>query len=187
VQDAAGNPLKADFTWSFTTAATDCPCSIWDNSAVPSYIAANDPNPIELGVKFRSETDGYITGIRFYKSSQNTGAHVGNLWTKDGVLLATVNFTNETTSGWQQASFSSPVAIKANATYVVSYHTSTGYYSGSYDYFSGRGYSNGPLRALADGEDGPNGVYSYGPGQFPNQSYRSSNHWVDLVFIDAMP
>jgi hypothetical protein len=187
VKDAAGNPLKADFTWSFTTAASDCPCSIWDNSAVFSYVAANDPNPVELGVKFRSETDGYITGIRFYKGSQNTGVHVGNLWTKDRVRLATVNFNNETTSGWQEVSFSSPVPIQANTTYVASYHTSTGYYSGTYDYFSGRSYSNGPLRALSDGEDGSNGVFSYGPGQFPDQSYRSSNYWVDVVFIDAMP
>jgi hypothetical protein len=187
IQDAAGNPLKADFTWSFTTAATNCPCSIWDKSVAPSYIAANDPNPIELGVKFRSEVDGYITGIRFYKSSQNTGAHVGNLWTKDGALLATVNFTNEMTSGWQEASFGAPAPISANTTYVASYHTNVGYYSGTYDYFSGHSYSNGPLRALADGEDGSNGVYSYGPGQFPSQSYRSSNHWVDVVFIDTMP
>ncbi len=27
-----------------------------------------DPNPIELGVKLRSDVSGYITGVRFYKT-----------------------------------------------------------------------------------------------------------------------
>ena len=36
-----------------------------------------------------------------------------------------------------------------------------------------------PLRAFAHGEDGPNGVYSYGTGAFPNQTYNSTNCWVD--------
>ena len=36
---------------------------------------------VELGVKFRSDVAGYITGIRFYKGAGNTGTHVGHLWT----------------------------------------------------------------------------------------------------------
>ena len=37
-------------------------------------------SPVELGVKFYSEVGGAIKGIRFYKSSANTGTHVANLW-----------------------------------------------------------------------------------------------------------
>src|SRR5690606_218795 len=42
---------------------------------------------------------------------------------------------------------------------------------------------NGPLRALANGEDGGNGVYRYAGSQsFPNSNYQSSNYFVDVVF-----
>ncbi len=42
---------------------------------------------------------------------------------------------------------------------------------------------NAPLHALANGVSGGNGVYSYGTGSaFPNQTFNSSNYWVDVVF-----
>src|SRR5690606_33203051 len=42
---------------------------------------------------------------------------------------------------------------------------------------------NGYLRAPANGEEGGNGVYIYsGTPAFPNNSYQSSNYWVDVVF-----
>ena len=82
----------------------------------------------ELGVKFRADSDGRITGIA-YKSSANTGTHVGNLWSSTGNLLASAIFTGETASGWQQVNFVTPVAITANTVYVASYHTSGGHYA----------------------------------------------------------
>ena len=81
-----------------------------------------------VGVRFRADTNGTITGVRFYKGAANTGTHVGNLWTNTGTLLATATFSGETASGWQQVTFSSPVAVTANTTYVASYHTNTGQY-----------------------------------------------------------
>ena len=48
----------------------------------------NDGQPIELGVKFTAEHDGFINGVRFYKQSGNTGTHTGQLWSTDGTLLA---------------------------------------------------------------------------------------------------
>ncbi len=35
-------------------------------------------------MKFRSDEDGYITALRFYKQPNNTGQHVGHLWTRVG-------------------------------------------------------------------------------------------------------
>ena len=49
--------------------------------------------------------------LRFYKSAANIGSHVGNLWSTAGTLLATVTFSGETASGWQQANFRTPVLI----------------------------------------------------------------------------
>jgi uncharacterized protein (TIGR03437 family) len=142
-----------------------------------------DTQSVELGLKFRSMVAGSVTGIRFYKGPQNTGTHVGHLWAGTGTLLAKVTFSGETSSGWQQANFTSPVAITANTTYVVSYHASKGHYSDDTSYFSAAGVSNGPLQALRDGQDGSNGVYHYGStAAYPTSGYLSSNYWVDVVF-----
>ena len=32
------------------------------------------------------------------------------------------------------------------------------------------------------GADGPNGLYLYGSGGFPTNSFEGSNYWVDVVF-----
>ena len=84
---------------------------------------------MELGVKFRSDVSGFITGVRFYKTSTNTRTHVGHLWTRDGILLASATFTGETASGWQQVTFSNAVAVSPGVTYVASYLAPVGHYS----------------------------------------------------------
>ena len=132
-------------------------------------------------MKFQSSVAGNVTGLRFYKGSQNTGLHVGSLWTSGGTLLARATFTNETASGWQEVTFSTPVAISASTTYVASYHTSAGYYSFDAGYFN-QSLNNPPLQALASGVSGGNGVYVYGAGGFPTQTYEAANYWVDVVF-----
>ena len=183
VKDVADNPLNSDVSWFFTTAAMAGPYTLWPETTVPGLEDAGPDNAVELGVRFTSDSDGYITGIRFYKASTNTGTHVANLWTNSGTKLATATFTNETSSGWQQVNFSSPVAITANTVYVASYHTNVGHYSDEQYYFSGRGIDSQPLHALADGVSGFNGTYAYGSASlFPNQGWHSSNYWVDVVF-----
>ena len=50
-------------------------------------------------------------------------------------------------------------------------------------YFWFRSVSNPPLTALANGQDGSNGVYVFGNGgQFPKRIGNGTNFWVDLVF-----
>ena len=159
-----------------------CPCSLWGEAALPAVLEDPDQVPVELGMKFRSDIDGYITGIRFYKSAGNTGAHTGTLWSSSGQALATGTFRNETASGWQELSFATPVAVTANTTYIASYHTDAGRYSVDEDYFAGKETRNGPLAALSDGTDGGNGLYKYGASGFPTKTYRASNYWVDVRF-----
>ena len=163
-------------------AAATCPCTIFTAGQTPANPAENDTDAVELGVKFRSDQAGFITGVRFYKGTGNTGTHTGSLWTAAGARLATVTFTGETASGWQQATFASPVAVTANTTYVASYYAPVGRYAGDNGYFSS-GVAGSPLSALASGVEGGNGVYRYGTGGgFPNSSYQSTNYWVDVVF-----
>ncbi len=135
-----------------------------------------------MGVKIRSTVDGLITGVRFYKGTGNTGTHVGRLWSSNGQLLAQATFTKETATGWQQVNFATPVAIKADTVYVISYYAPVGRYAYDEGYFAS-GYTTGPLRALSNSEAGGNGVYRYGSGGvFPTGTYRSANYWVDAVF-----
>jgi len=95
-----------------------------------------------------------------------------------------VTFTNESASGWQQATLSTPVAISANTTYIASYWEPNGHWSLDSAYFT-IAHDNPPLHALADGTDGPNGVYNYQAIGFPVSTYQQSNYWVDVVFSSA--
>jgi chitinase len=182
--DAAGNnATSSTVTLSVYNQVAATASSIWTAAAVPVVKDDGPDSPVEVGVKIRSDVKGYITGIRFYKSVANTGTHVANLWSSNGTRLATATFKNETASGWQQVNFSTPVAVAANTVYVASYHTNTGHYSADQKFFAGKGVDNAPLHALADGVSGYCGVYSYGASsKFPNQGWRSSNYWVDVVF-----
>jgi hypothetical protein len=189
VKDAAGNALAANATWSFTTgtgSTSSSGFSAWPSSAVPTIAAQNDAGAVELGVKFRTDLDGFITGVRFYKGSGNTGTHIGNLWSSAGALLATATFTSETATGWQQVSFASPVAITANTVYVASYYAPVGRYSLDNNYFASSGVNNSPIFLLQNGVSGGNGVYRYGASSgFPTDTYQASNYWVDVVFVTS--
>lgn len=152
-------------------------------SVTPAHVSDSDTNPVELGTKFDVLRSGTITAIRFYKSKENIGQHVGNLWNGSGKLLATVKFTNEKASGWVSADLTTPVRVDPGNTYVVSYHTNVGRYSGDQYYFAGKGAGVWAVRALADGVSGGSGVYKYGATSgFPSSSYRATNYYVDVNF-----
>src|SRR4051812_38226249 len=85
-----------------TVAGRSCPCSLWSDADRPANPNESDAAAVELGVKFRADRAGRITGLRFYKSAKNTGTHVGRLWSRGGALLASATFTGETASGWQR-------------------------------------------------------------------------------------
>ena len=161
-------------------ATPNCPCTIWDATAVPSRIEISDATAIEVGVKFTTDISGFISGIRFYKGATNVGPHIANLWTSTGTLIATAAFTNETASGWQQANFSAPVAVAPNVTYVASYHMTVGSYAVDSPYF-GTTRSNAPLHAPSSASVGGNGVYKYGASGFPTETFNGSNYWVDVA------
>ena len=173
-----------------------CPCSLWGNAVTPPTPDAQDSHAVTVGVKFTSESFGTITGIRFYKSAANTGTHVGSLWSAAGTLLASATFSGESASGWQQVTFSTPVDVFPNTTYVAGYFAPEGHYAASIDYFNtpaptgGHIMNSPPLHALG-GTNPPveglyssaNGVFSYGgTSNFPVSSFNGTNYWVDPVF-----
>ena len=155
---------------------------------MPDNSSASETLPVELGVKFGSDVAGTVTGIRFYKGTANTGTHVGNLWSGDGVLLASATFTNETASGWQEVNFATPVPITANTVYVASYHAPNGGFALDRGYFATSGFqvTADPLYALSDGESGGNGVFRYGAGEFPASTYAASNYWWTSCLVRVL-
>jgi probable HAF family extracellular repeat protein len=158
-----------------------CPCTLWGEDARPAVLEDADDAAVELGVRFRTEVPGFVTGVRFYKGPGNTGEHTGTLWSSTGERLATGTFADETDSGWQELTFALPVAVEADTTYVASYHTDVGRYAVDEHYFE-QEVRRGPLVAPRDGVDGANGVYRYGASAFPDKSHAASNYWVDVRF-----
>ncbi|WP_244936671.1 DUF4082 domain-containing protein [Methylobacterium currus] len=152
--------------------------TLFPGSAKPKVVNTADTTSVELGVQFTSSAAGTVSGIRFYKGSQDTGTHTGTLWSSTGQKLATTTFTNETTDGWQTATFSNPVPITPGATYTASYYSTLGHYSSDVNYFNNT-VTSGPLSAAG----GSNGVFVYSnTSQFPTQSFNNTNFWVDVLF-----
>ena len=184
VRDAGNPDQTTNKMLSITITSVPTVATIWPTNAAPGVVDGGPDSAVELGVKFKSDVAGTLTGIRFYKATANTNTHIGNLWSSTGTRLATVTFSNETASGWQQALFATPVTIASNTVYVASYHADSGHYSLDFNYFQGKGMDNPPLHALADGVSGGNGVYAYGMSStFPDQTYNAANYWVDVLFV----
>jgi hypothetical protein len=151
---------------------------------VPATPATADTGGIQLGVRVTPQTDGFISGIRFYKGTGNTGTHTATLWSNTGVSLATGTFTGETASGWQTLTFSSRVPVTAGTTYVASYYAPSGHYAADAYAFSYKDFTAGPLTARRSVAAAPNGLFRYGGG-FPDQSYQDGNYYVDVMFTSA--
>jgi len=183
--DTQGNGITSGKTWSFTTAKPPgapgvCPCTLFDDTTVPTVMDSGETVPLTLGVRFASSVDGTITGMRFFKGPNNTGTHTGTLWSMSGTALATGTFTGESTSGWQTLTFAQPVSITKNTEYVVSYTTPTGSYSLTPNAFAASNLSRSPLTVTSSA-----GMYSYAGG-FPG-AQSASNYMVDPVFQKPAP
>lgn len=160
--------------------------SLFPDTARPAIAMDSDTGAVELGMKFRVSVPGTVRGVRFYKGgTQNAGPHRVRLWSRAGAQLAEAASTSETASGWQTVRFASPVTVSAGTTYVVSYYASAGRYSATLGGFTSEKV-RGPIRGLASGVDGVNGVYRYGGG-FPTQGYQNTDYAVDVVFLPEAP
>jgi hypothetical protein len=142
----------------------------------PQLLSNTDgPNAnYELGMRFTTTTAGQIKAIRFYKSSSESGVHSGKIYAASGQLLALVNFTSETGSGWQVQNLPAPLNIAANTEYTVTVNTGNSYYVATNNGLATQ-ITNGSLRSVGGGVFGPVGAK-------PTQSWQSSNYFRDVVF-----
>jgi hypothetical protein len=144
---------------------------------VPAITGVEQGQSLELGMKFQTSAPGQITAIRFWKDASETGVHTGNIWSASGTLLASVQFTGESASGWQIQTLTSPLTIQANTTYVVSVNANTAYVATHEGLQTS--VVNGDLSSVADGA---NGVFTGTAAAFPNSSYDDTNYFRDIAF-----
>jgi hypothetical protein len=165
------------FVVSSTAAVVPPTQTLWSNSAPAGAEVDSDPGSVELGTPFKASVSGTVVGVRFWKTAENKGTHVGNLWSSTGTNLATVTFTNETSSGWQTGTFAKPISIKAGQQYVISYHAPNGRYVATSQF---TGTSNAASLSV---QSGKSGVYAYGTkSSYPSLQWNSSQYWVDVIF-----
>jgi len=176
---AAGTTTGPDLTTQAASGAT--PLTGDQNYNDPNVTAAGG---IELGMTFSSLESGYVNGVEFWKGTSNTGVHTGELWDSTGHLLATAAFTNETSSGWQEVNFATPVHINANTTYIISYHTTSDYYAYA-NYTTAPTQLAGPLQYVTfmdvyslDNRAGTNVVPTTVRGTY-------AHYWVDVAFTPS--
>ena len=157
---------------------TACPCSLLASSATPPTSDSGDASPISVGLRFTAETDGYLTGLRYYRDAANTGVHTGTLYSAAGAVLATLTFGTGD-PGWQYASFATAVPVTAGTTYVASTFMPNGHYSYAPGFFTAP-VVNSPLT-------GTLGTYIYGADAFPTSSWNDGYYYVDVVYSAQDP
>ncbi|CAN7457448.1 DUF4082 domain-containing protein [Phenylobacterium sp. LjRoot219] len=164
--------------------------SLFGNTT-PIGTLASEGQTVEIGMKFSATTAGAVTVLRYWRGAgdaADTDVRAGHLWSSTGQLLGTATFTSTAgQSGWQVANLATPVNLTAGTTYIVSYATANNY-TASNNYFTSTVTEPfGVLTAPSTGASGGNGVYAYGGGVFPDQTWLASNYWVDVVFDPGGP
>jgi hypothetical protein len=150
-------------------------------SDVPALPNVTDGVAYELGTRFRSAANGEIRAIRYYRAPSETGrSHTGHIWSSTGSRLASVDFTNETLSGWQEARLPTPLRMQVGQECVVSVNAT--YFGDTYAQLN-PGIANGFLQSSGAPNNG-----LFGPaGTFPTKSFNSSNYLRDIVFAAFPP
>lgn len=161
--------------WSANRSAGDV--TIWGESAPPDIAVTASRGSDEIGTRFSPTVDGSVTAIRFFKTRGATGTHKGALYSASGEQLSTVQFSDESATGWQTAELSAAVELVAGESYVVTYTSESGTdlpetREGSFDSVSEA------LVVVADASS----VIRDDDGSFVQPGMRSTQYWVDVVY-----
>ena len=118
-----GRDLSATST-SVNVAAASSTYNIYGTAYPPENAYAS--GTYEVGAEVHVERGRTIPGVRFYKQTwMNTNTETGHLWSSTGDT-ATAKSTARGPEAGSRRSFSTPVAITAGTTYVVSFSTGGG-------------------------------------------------------------
>ena len=138
-------------------------------------------------MKFRSDEDGFITALRFYKQPNNIGhargapvvehrpaARRGRVHGRDGLGLAGGGAAR---AGARSAK---------DTTYITSYHSSQGQFGFSPGYFSRRRRPARRCTLCPTPSPAATASTATGPSAFPDSTFNATNYWVDAV-LNRLP
>lgn len=191
IEDMAGNDL-ASFSGAGAKTVTngssqscDLATSLFEHGeSAPSGSTNASGNAVNLGVKFQTSTAATMTHCWFYKIAADTGTHTCTVYrVLDGSTVGTVDFADESESGWQDQAFASALNIAANEDYIVTVSHPTGNWTSNVDYFAST-YTNGNLTATTAGTDYP-GRYVYGASMAYPTNDSARNYWTDFTMSYA--
>ena len=169
--------LGSGITITATASSSYIPVDSLFRTEAPS--SSYNDRSYELGTEFLTLSNGFITKARLYSHINEGGSHTVRLWQFDGssytLVAGPFNWNlSSGIKGWREFVFTSPVAVEANKTYIISisngpdlnYQRTLNYQSptvGSYVRYN-------------------RGVYSTVLGTVPTSSYASSCYFRDVVF-----
>jgi len=167
--------------------------SLWGNEPVVTTAYKEEGQQLNLGMTFKSDVSGYVTGVRYYNPAGGnaSGTDIGKLWAcnsancvlaEGGTELAAVNFPADASAGWKTAAFSTPVFINADTYYIVTYLSQSGDYNATSNYFVADR-NNAPLHAMRSAVT-QNGSFTTFGALFPTNTFNSTNYWVDVTFSE---
>lgn len=148
-------------------------------STTPGTVDSGDGGAYEMGFQFTVSQKLHMTAINFYRSGLgNAGPHTGRLWNASTpgseVVIASVSFNNETTTGVQTAPLT--YELQPGITYFVSVGFPSGHYSVDNNYYTSP-ITVGSVTAAANGSHFSNTV-----GVFPSQGTGTTNYWVFMTW-----
>ena len=148
-----------------------------------SFSSLISESRVTLAVKVTTSVAGTITKIMFYKGpgSASTTSHTGAVWSSGGTLLASADFTGETSSGWQTLTLATPVSVAAGSTFLVGYNTSGFEYQNGANAFPSL--TVGTFTIVGGFYKYVTGVTEAPTTSFPPDSSTGTNYMVDFVFV----
>lgn len=162
----------------------------------PYNTSVGDNAAINVGVKFDVRGAPYVQGVKFYKTTANTGTHIAHLYdVTTSTDLASEEFVSETSSGWQTVSFDTSVQVRDDHTYMVwvsmpnGNYAADSAYAGGNNYFGNYAWTHGPFGNAEDVvriPTGNQGVYTYSSDHtaVPGNA-NEANYWVSPVVGDT--
>ena len=170
-----------------TSAPRDLPVHDLGRLASRRPPTENDTEAVELGVKFRADVDGFITGDPLLQGRGTPAPTSATCGHRRARCSPTATFTGETRvrlAGGRRST--SPVAITADTTYVVSYHTPNGHYAVDAQLLR-RAAASTTRRCTRSPTASTAPTASTGTAPAASSRPRPStrrNYWVDVVFDD---
>jgi hypothetical protein len=156
---------------------------IFTSQTPQDHIGTTDGVSYELGMRFTPAVKGSIVSIRYWHpATLNPKLLItGKLYAADGTLLSSVDYPSldsTALSGWRQTNLTTPIAVDAGKTYVVSVTT-----PGQYVYELGglaTTITSGTLLTAGAGS----GVFG-AIGAMPTNVFNNFNYFRDVVFVPS--